>query len=504
MVISIPYSPFLLSLGQFIIGGNWLVELGFRRKIQLFISRKSILIFTGIYLIHVLWLFNSKNLDYALHDLKIKLPLLILPIIFGSTEPLKRNEIKIVLHLFLASIFSYTIYSLILYSDSTSNRIIDYRSLSPIISHIRLALYIVLSIYITISFFIGNKDYNYLPPVVYIVLALWLTLYIVFLGALTGTIILFSIAPFTLLFWFNTIQNRKYKRIGSSTVIIVFFLLIAYGTISLLRYKQRIAINYSELEKYSHNGNKYSHFPEMNDYENKFPVWIYICEPELKKEWNKISTFNFDGTDQRGQPLRGTLLRYLTSLGYRKDSVGISKLTDQDIEMIQNGFTNYIYKNRFSIYPRLYRIFWEIENYFQYGNPSGHSLTQRIEYVKNALRAIKRNFWLGSGTGDLNDEIKKQYEIDDSILSERWQLRAHNQLITFFLTFGVVGFLLLCMIVFLTLRLEKGNIDFISFSFLLIVFFSMLNEDTLETQAGATFLALFFSLFIFGRNKVVE
>lgn len=504
MVISIPFSPFLLSLGQFIIGGNWLVELGFRSKIHFLSKRKSILIFIGIYLIHVLWLFNSKNLDYAFHDLKIKLPLLILPIIFGSTEPLMENEIKVVLHFFLASIFTYTIFSLITYSEITSSRIIDYRNLSPVISHIRLALYIVLSIYINISFIIDNSHNKYFPPFVYISLTLWLTLYIVFLGALTGTIILFLIAPFSLLFWFNTIKNRKYKRIGSAAIIVIFFILIVYGTTSLVRFKHRIKIHSSELATYTLNGNKYSHFLNMNEYENKHPVWIYICEPELKKEWNKISSFNFEGTDERGQPLRGTLLRYLTSLGYTKDSLGISKLTDQDIEMIQNGFTNYIYKNKFSLYPRLYQIFWEIEKYFQYGNPSGHSLTQRIEYAKNALKAIKRNFWFGTGTGDLDDEIKKQYEIDDSILTEKWQLRAHNQIITFFLTFGIFGFLLLCTIIYLTIRLEKINIDFIAFSFLLIVFFSMLNEDTLETQAGATFLALFFSLLIFGRNKAIE
>jgi O-antigen ligase len=453
---------------------------------------------------HILWLLNSNNLDYALHDLKIKLPLLILPVIFGTTKPLSKTEIKIILHFFIASLLSYTIYSLVAFMDITSVRTTDYRSLSPVISHIRLALYIVLGIYINISFILNNNQYKYLPSIVYIIITLWLTLFIIFLGALTGTTILFIIAPFALLFWFSEIKNQKYKRIGSIVVILVFFLIVAYGTFSLLRFKQRIIVKPSELEVYTINGNKYHHFLDMKDYENKFPVWIDICEPELKREWNKISIYNYSGTDKRGQPLKGTLLRYLASLGYKKDSVGISKLDIQDIEMIQNGYTNYIYKKRFSLYPRLYQIFWEIENYFRYGNPSGHSLTQRIEYAKNALRAIKRNFWFGSGTGDIGDEIKYQYEIDDSILNEKWQLRAHNQIITFFLTFGIFGFILMCLVIYSTLTIEKSNIDFIAFTFLLIVLFSMLNEDTLETQAGATFFGFFFSLFIFGRNKAIE
>lgn len=500
MVIAIPFSPFLLSLGQFIIGGNWLVELGFRRKIQLLRERKSILLFIGFYLLHIIWLINTENYNYALHDLKIKLPLLILPIIFGTTKALSESEVKIILHFFIASILSSTLFSFIIFLDVTPIKVLDNRNLSPVISHIRLALYIVLAIYINLSFLICNKHYRYLPLIYYLITLIWLILFILFLGALTGTIILFMVAPFALLFWLRNINNPQYKRMGSFFVMLIIFILVAYGAISFLRYNHRIKIVPSELERYTVNGNKYNHYLSMKDYENKYPVWLYICEPELEKEWNKISSYDFKGKDERGQPLKGTLIRYLASLGYKKDSMGLSKLNDQDIQMIQNGFTNHIYKKRFTIYPRIYQIFWEIENYLRYGNPSGHSLTQRIEYAKNAFRAIKRNFWFGTGTGDLNDEIKKQYGIDNSILDEKWQLRAHNQIITLFLTFGFLGFIIQCILIFMTLFKEKSNLDFITFSFLLIVLFSMLNEDTLETQAGATFLAFFFSLLIFGRN----
>ncbi len=501
VVIAIPFSPFLLSLGQFILAGNWLVELGFRRKFRLFRERKSIVIFISFYLIHVIWLFNSTNFNYAFHDLKIKLPFLVLPIIFGTTLPLNRKEIKIIFHFFIASILSATILGIIIFFDITPIKVLDMRSLSPVISHIRLALYIVLAIYVNISFLICNRSYKYLPSIVYVIILLWLILYILFLGALTGSIILFVVAPFALLFWFRNIQYARYKRIGISFISITIALLISYGFFSFLRYKDRIKVDAAKLEIYSVNGNRYNHFLYMKDYENKYPVWIYICEPELEKEWGKISTYKFEGKDKKGQPLKGTLIRYLTSLGYRKDSVGISKLDKQDIEMIQNGFSNYIYKKRFSLYPRLYQIFWEVENYLRYGNPSGHSLTQRIEYAKNALHVIKRHFWFGTGTGDVNDEIKRQYEIDHSILHEKWQLRTHNQLITFFLTFGLLGFTAIFLSIFYTLYLEESNIDFIAFSFLLIVLLSLFNEDTFETQVGATFFAFFFSLLILGRNN---
>lgn len=501
VAVSIPFSPFLLSLGQFILAGNWLAEFDFKRKIQVFKKRDSIIFFISIFLVHLIWLLNTSNLQYALHDLKIKLPLFILPIIFGTTKALTRAEFKIILHFFLASIFVSTVYSFFIFLGITPVHATDNRNLSPFISHIRYALVITLSIYILISFLICNKYFKYIPSIYYIAILIWLVLFVLFLGAYTGSVVLCVIAPFALFFWLKNIKERKKKKLGISLIISILILIFGYFTLSVIRYTNRNEINVDSLDVYTANGNKYNHFPNMKDYENHDLVWMYICEKELGKEWNKLSEYKFEGVDKKGQPIKGTIFRYLTSKGFRKDSVGISHLTKKDIDMIQNGYSNYLFQNKLALYPRLYQIFWEIENYHRYGNPSGHSLTQRIEYVKNACRVIKRHFWFGAGTGDVDDEIKLQYKYDKSVLDEKWQLRAHNQFVTFFLTFGLTGFVLLLIVMFLTLKKEIDNVDFITLSFLLIAFFSMFNEDTFETQAGVTFIAFFFSLFIFARSK---
>ena len=168
---------------------------------------------------------------------------------------------------------------------------------------------------------------------------------------------------------------------------------------------------------------------------------IYICEVELRNEWNKRSTYYYDGKDKKGQNISQTLIRYLTSKGLRKDSIGVSKLTKEDIGLIEDGYSNYIFKRKLGIYPRIYQILWEIDTYKKQGNPSGHSITQRLEFQKNAIQIIKKNFWLGVGTGDVQQAFNIQYNISNSPLAQRWRLKAHNQLITFFLTFGVFGFL---------------------------------------------------------------
>ncbi len=53
---------------------------------------------------------------------------------------------------------------------------------------------------------------------------------------------------------------------------------------------------------------------------------LYVCEPELKKEWNKISTISYESVDRRGQQVSLTIRRYLTSKGLRKDSAALARL----------------------------------------------------------------------------------------------------------------------------------------------------------------------------------
>ncbi|MBN1116056.1 MAG: O-antigen ligase family protein [Bacteroidales bacterium] len=500
ILVAFPFSPFLLSLGQFILAGNWLLESEFKRKWQKFKENKGIFLFISFYLIHVIWLFNTKNFEYAFHDLKIKLPIFSLPLIYGTSVPLKKSELKLVLHLFIASAILATLWSIVIYFGLTSIQASDNRKLSPFISHIRFSLLLVLTVYIIVSFLIYNKPLKYFHSYYYLGLLAWLIFFLLFFSALTGAFILLFITPFALIFWLRSKENRKYSVWTLSALVSIMVLFSIYTTLAYTRYSNREIIDLNKLETHTVNGNKYFHYPENIDYENSQRVWIYVCEKELRDEWNKKSEIEYYGKDKKGQFIRTTLVRYLTSLGYRKDSVGISNLTTEDIRLIESGITNYINKNKLSLYPRIYQLFWEIDSYKRYGNPSGHSFTQRIEYVKNACRVIQRHFWLGTGTGDVNDEIKLQYKLDHSILAAKWQLRAHNQYITLFLSFGLVGFTLIVVIFILLLRNIRNNIDFISFVLFLIVFLSMLNEDTLETQAGANFFAFFFSLLIFARK----
>ena len=170
--------------------------------------------------------------------------------------------------------------------------------------------------------------------------------------------------------------------------------------------------------------------------------------------------------------------------------------------MVEKGYTNYLFKKKFALYPRIYELFWEIEQYRKGGDPSGHSLAQRIVYVETGIRIIKSNFWFGTGTGDVSDSFHRQYDIDKTQLQPKWRLRAHNQFLTFLLTFGIFGFLWFLFALFTAPSIKHRYRYFIFTIFFLIGILSMLNEDTLETHVGVSFFAFFYAFFLFSTPEI--
>ena len=138
--------------------------------------------------------------------------------------------------------------------------------------------------------------------------------------------------------------------------------------------------------------------------------------------------------------------------------------------------------------------------YKETGDPSGSSVMQRYEYSKASLALIKNNFWLGVGTGDLENELINEYKAMGSELKNQYLFHAHNQFIAFFITFGIFGFLWFFFALIYPPAKEGYFNDFFYLVFFLIMVFSMLSDDTLETQAGATLFAFFIAFLLFGRK----
>jgi hypothetical protein len=94
----------------------------------------------------------------------------------------------------------------------------------------------------------------------------------------------------------------------------------------------------------------------------------------------------------------------------------------------------------------------------------------------------------------------------NSPLVPQWRLLAHNQFLTFLVSFGLFGFILSISAMILPAILEKKRNSFFILMIFLVSVLSMLNEDTLETQAGVAFFGIFYCLFVFadGSGAAVE
>jgi len=499
--VALPLSKYVMSLSQILLLLNWLIEGNFNKKLQILKTRKSIILLVSIIIIHFIWLIPSHDIKYGLDDIRIKMPLLILPLIIGTSKPLNQLQIKKILMFFIVSVTFASIICTFVFLGLTKHVITNYRDISIFISHIRFALLINVAIFCLVYFLI-SKIYiiSKFEKYIYVILILWLTGFLFILNSSTGIVVLL-ITSYILIFYYTIHLKKLLLRILFIFLLILFpTFLIIQVTNSVLKYYTIENINFNNLENYTIQGNKYYHNKSSRLIENGHYIWLYVCEKELNTEWNKISDYNYGGKDLLGQDIRLTLIRYLASLGYKKDAEGIKKLKKEDVRAIEDGYSNFIFKNKYSIYPLIYKIIWEIDIYNKTRDANAHTLTQRIEFLKTANYIIKDNFWFGVSTGDLQLKFNQYYNKLHSSLIKEYRLRAHNQFVTFFITFGIFGFIYILFALVYPIILEKKYNNYYFIVFLIIAILSMLNEDTIETQAGATFFAFFYCIFLFSEK----
>jgi hypothetical protein len=499
--ISIPFSVFTLSVFQIVLAVNWVVEGDFLVKWNRLKQRRSLLIIGLFYLVHLAGMLYTSNFSWGFHDLRIKLPFFVFPLVIGTSTPLNKQQLKLILNFFLAAVVAGSMYSayIIFGFDGKTFHSVD--EIFPFVSHIRWSLMVDLGIFII--FWLFNQSESKFKWV-YAPALLWLLVYVFLLHIMTGLVVLFIT---TLVLLIRSVFRSKvliYRWFVSVFLITILLLTGSFFTHSYSKFFAFDRINPATVDRYTVKGNPYYFDFKSKNVENGHYTYLYICDSELSEVWQKRSKLDLEGPTQNKGNLRHVLYRYLTSKGLRKDENAINHLSNKEIRYIEWGITNCIDTNKYALYPIVYKIFWELHNYRNGSNPSGYSVSQRIEFVKTALHIIQNNFWIGVGTGDEPDAFAQQYISDNSMLTKDKRLRTHNQLITFWVTFGFIGFLIILTALIVPPLLERKYSDYLFLIIFVISFLSFLNEDTLETHAGISFVALFYTLFLFYRHESNE
>lgn len=123
-----------------------------------------------------------------------------------------------------------------------------------------------------------------------------------------------------------------------------------------------------------------------------------------------------------------------------------------------------------------------------------NSTTGRLEIWKESLEVLKSNWLIGTGTGDIKDELVKTYKSHDFKYGYEKELNTHNEYLQIWLSIGLIGFILIVLVHLIPIVQFNQYTDFIFPIFIVICGLNALTEATLETQRGVLFFAFFFSL----------
>ncbi len=495
---ALPLSKAFLTIAQIALGISWLLNINYKEKLKLFVENRILWWFPLLLILHFVFLINTEDINYAARDINIKIPLFLVPFVVATTTKPNKKELRSILGFFCAAVFAGAAIVIGKYIASEMGwieEVLEHRLLSSFTSHIRFSLMMCFSV-VLLCFAFKEKM---ISGALCLLNAIVLLLCMVLLESITGLLTLGIIALPLLMLLLDWEHKKYFKKIVVGSLMI-FVVAGAYFYYEI-----------NDIFVVKNNQNATPDTPSRNPYyndinnpatENGYYLWRNVCEKEMQEAWDKKSEFSYDSLDKKGQELKITLLRYLTSLGLKKDAQGMAQLSAEDIVNIEKGEANAVNSNSNPVRKRIRELLREIDIYSHGEAVNNSSLTQRFVYWKTGVEIISENYLWGVGTGDVQNAFNVQYDKDKSTLTGDLRRHTHNQYLTFWISFGIAGFLFFLVMLFSLYRYTfQLEYPFLAKIFALIILLSMLSEDTLETQAGVSFFVFFFALFWAGKKS---
>jgi len=416
LAIGLPTSKVILSLGTMLILLNVLLEGSFKTYWQKIKTNRLFLLLALFWFLHIVALLWTEDFQYASNDIRIKLTLIVIPLVL-TIKPLKDStQLLLVLILFICTLTLTSLINVTSYEHWIGTKDYnDIRELSLFGSHIRYGILIALGTGISLFYLYtlrSKMKWTFLP------LLIWFTYYTYYSQIISGLVALVVVYLVFLIF----VSYQISKVLGLFTVFISFVIMTLPLLLLIPEKKDNTVYDLDKMEKYTASGNPYTHDLNERSFIDGKPVFIYVSEIELRKEWTKKSIIPYYSLVEKHQELRYTLIRYMNSKGLHKDSADFQRLTRQDIRNIEKGMANFE-ETKIGFKARFDGIKFQLYNS---GNPNGHSLLQRLEFWKTGIHIIQKNWLIGVGTGDVQKAFDEQYKLDSSEFLPENRLRAHN------------------------------------------------------------------------------
>lgn len=445
-----------------------------------FKSLQALIALLGIVLVSLFW---TNNLIEGFKFINLILPFFLIFVAFLVNPVFGKNKMAIILNSFLASAILTTALNLINYYQRQDYFNYDMRDMSLFTSHIRLSLMVSISIVICLYYFLNQSSkwkWSYLLLILYFVF------YTLRAEVISGYISILVIILLGSAHWFLGYFSKRKK------VIIFFsFFLISLSSVFFVLSNLVLKVPNTVVLTHTKEGNKYWSDTLTTIYENNYPVNVNIQLDELKKAWSERSSVSLDSVAKNKSLFKWNLIRYMTSKGLNKDAEAVSKLSNQDIKNIENGYVSVLQLEN-SFVARFQTLKDELLSYK--ANPNGYTFLQRIEYWKAGLYILRHNVILGVGSGGAKKSFDTYYEATNSPLTYENRKQAHQQFLSIAVNYGIIGLLIFTVFVFYIFK--EANFSVYAYLILTILVASFFTENTIETQVGATLVAFFTGLLV--------
>lgn len=496
-------STWAANLVWVLMGANWFLE-GWSRpdgsnwhstwseKWRIARQSRALQAYIAFCLVLMVGLLWTADLGAGLSLLRVKLPLLVVPLVMLTTPPLEGRVRSVVLALFSGTVLVVSIIAAVRLFTIPD---LPYRDAVPYISHIRFALCCCMVIFISCSGLCRHggtqapKLFSIHSAISAVVL-LWMLCFLVLIRSYTAVAVLLVVSLAAVVHY-----RRRWWAVA------VWLVLVGGGAAVVGHYVhdyyKPAPLMEEPLRECTAGGRPYHHAHD-GIVENGNLLNNYICYEELHREWGRRSNRPLTEPMYDGYCLETVLIRHLNALGLTKDSAGVWAMNDAAVSAVERGVANPVYESRNPLRKMVYVMLFEREHYVHTRSVAGFTMLQRFELWRATWRVVRQHPLFGVGTGDAVGAMHAELVAMDSELIGTTK-HTHCEYLSLLAMVGIVGVVVI-VIMFLRPLLNgktaRGGMlrSPLMIAWLLTVLVSFLTEDTLDTLAGILFCTWFLAM----------
>ena len=494
IVFTFSFSRYILRAWEIILVSVFILSGNYRNKLHRLLENKALLVLSSYFLLNLIGLLYTPDLAHGVRHIRVVLPWLGIPIIIGSYPGFSEKQFYLILQVYIGGVFLHTIISFLAYLGVLPFwEFTTFRDIGLFYHHVRFAITIVLAIFFLVYFITTKRFQSLIQTGIYIAILIWLTGFLFFSKIMTG-ILVFIIITGGYIIYLLFKRHNVYFRLGMVSFVLFVVIISSFKLYNIYENLWGMPpISEIKLPDTTRNGTPYNHIKDPVYVSNGHYENLYLCEKELRKQWNKRSDIGYNEKAKGGNQskIKYILKRYLTSKSLTKDSVGLSKLDKRDIKAIENGVVNYKF-TPYDFLDRVYLIAREVYQYQISDKPRG-TLSARLHSLKLGWRFFLEKPVFGHGTHSPLVLFKKFYKKQNA--TGRNYIWVHNQYVYFLIEFGIVGLIwFFVSILFPYIKMKGYNYFLFNCIFAYYLIASTMN-NTFRSQLALTLWVTFFSVF---------